>query len=152
MLVWRLTRRGHEALDGKGARLAGGRWNSEGVPVVYASATLSLAALEYLVHVNIDEAPDDLVALQIDVPELLGVSSVKVSELPRDWRRAAELPECLRIGDSWAGDGETLALQVPSAIIPEEKNVLLNPRHTAAGNLRVVTSRRFSFDPRLRAG
>jgi RES domain-containing protein len=121
------------------------------VPVIYGSATLSLAALEYLVHVNIDEAPDDLVAIEIEAPDAQGLSSVKVDELPRDWGRATEHPECLRIGDSWAGDGETLALQVPSAIIPEESNVLLNPRHSAAGDLRIVTSRPFSFDPRLRA-
>jgi RES domain-containing protein len=68
VLVWRITRAAYQALDGEGARLHGGRWNPEGVPVVYTSTTLSLAALEYLVHVDPEDVPGDLVAMRIRIP------------------------------------------------------------------------------------
>jgi RES domain-containing protein len=83
--AWRITRRAYQALDDEGARLNGGRWNSEGVPVVYTSATLSLAALEYLVHVEIQGVPDDLVSLEIEVPDGVPVQGVSPADLPDDW-------------------------------------------------------------------
>lgn len=149
MRVWRIARRQFQALDGEGARLAGGRWNSEGVPVIYTSSTLSLAALEYLVHVDIEDAPDDLRAIEIDVPDGAPMEEVSPATLPGDWRRVPDHPACVRLGDDWARRGEALALRAPSAVIPEESNVLLNPEHPAAASVRVIGSREFSFDPRL---
>jgi RES domain-containing protein len=147
--VWRIARRAYQALDGEGARLNGGRWNSEGVPVVYTSHALSLAALEYLVHVDINEVPDDLVAMEIDVPDESSVSEVRRSELPDDWNRVEEHPVCITRGDQWAAAATTLALRVPSAIIPHEANVLLNPRHPEARGIRVIGVHDFVLDPRL---
>src|SRR4051812_27242466 len=88
MIVWRLTRSAHRALDGEGARLNGGRWNTEGRVVVYTSTTLSLAALEYLVHLEPLLAPDDLVAMEIDLPDDAGVGAqVEPSQFPHgEWR------------------------------------------------------------------
>jgi RES domain-containing protein len=149
VLAWRLTRRPYQALDGEGARLYGGRWTSEGVPVVYASATLSLAALEYLVHVDPTEAPADLVAMRLQLPEDLPRERVDPSALPADWNRVAAHPECVRRGDLWAKEDRTPLLLVPSAIVPEEENVLINPRHPGAARLAVIATRPFSFDPRL---
>jgi RES domain-containing protein len=147
--VWRITRRAYQALDGEGARLNGGRWNSEGVPVVYTSHALSLAALEYLVHVDINEAPSDLVALEIDVPDDIDVSEVRIRDLPPDWNRVEEHPACIAAGDDWAAAARTLALRVPSAVIPHESNVLLNPRHPDAGRIRGLAVHDFVLDPRL---
>lgn len=147
--MWRITRRAHQALDGEGARLFGGRWNSEGVPLVYASVTLSLAALEYLTHVDVEDVPDDLIALEIELPDDAPTEVLGASTLPRDWTRSEGHPACVAAGDGWARTGRTLALQVPSAVIPEERNVLLNPRHPAAERIRVVSARDFSFDLRL---
>lgn len=149
MIVWRIAREPHQALDGEGARLFGGRWNSEGVAVVYTSATLSLAALEYLVHVDPADAPQDLVALRIAVPDGLAVEDVGVAELPAEWNHLPDHPECIRRGDEWARAGRAVLLRVPSAIVPEEQNVLLNPAHADFERIAVIGTRRFQFDPRL---
>lgn len=149
MRTWRIARRAYQALDGEGARLNGGRWNSEGVPVVYTSHALSLAALEYLVHVDLAEAPTDLVAIEIEIPDDVRVSEVSVHELPADWNLVAEHSACVAAGDDWAAAARTLALRVPSAVIPQESNVLLNPRHADAGRVRVVATHDFVLDPRL---
>ena len=149
MRVWRIARVAHRRLDGDGARLWGGRWNSPGIPVVYASASLALAALEYLTHVDIRDAPDDLVAMAIDVPDEHGVSSIGPDQLSADWNRIADSGACVARGDAWVAERRTLALRVPSAVVPEECNVLINPDHPGARDVRVVSTRRFQFDPRV---
>lgn len=100
-------------LDAEGARLYGGRWNSEGVPVVYASSTLALAALEYLVHVDIEDVPRDLVALEIEVPDDSPVEEIRASDLPQDWNAVEEHPACIASGDQWAARAEALVVRVP---------------------------------------
>ncbi|MCH8812980.1 MAG: RES family NAD+ phosphorylase [Gemmatimonadetes bacterium] len=149
MLVWRICREAHQALDGEGSRLHGGRWNSERVSVVYTSSTLALAALEYLVHVDIEDVPDDLVAMAIEVPDDGGEGIVAVDDLPPDWNQVLDHPACARIGDQWAAKGTVLLLLVPSAVVPEESNVLINPDHPRAGDVRMVSIRPFAFDSRL---
>lgn len=148
MQLWRLTRAPYQALDGEGARLYGGRWNSEGRAVVYLASTLSLAALELLVHVDIAEAPEDLVALSIGVPDGAAVEEVAALGLPADWRSQPDHPACVECGANWLTRGESLLLRVPSALIPQEYNYLLNPAHPAAVSL-VVKTEPFSFDRRL---
>ncbi|HEX9727499.1 MAG TPA: RES family NAD+ phosphorylase [Gemmatimonadales bacterium] len=149
MLTWRICRREHQALDGEGARLSGGRWNSEGIPAVYSSSSLALAALEYLVHVDIQDVPDDLVALSIAVPDDAEVQTVQLRDLPADWNRIPDHPACVALGDAWATEGAALALLAPSAVLPEDQNVLINPRHPRAGDVVVRSVRPFAFDPRL---
>lgn len=149
MLVWRITRAPFQALDGEGARLNGGRWNSEGVAVVYTSTTLALAALEYLVHVDLEDVPEDLVAMRIQIPDGLPAWRVEVANLPADWTEVPDHPACVKLGDAWAKNAITALLHVPSAVIPEEENLLINPRHPDAGRVTVVHTRRFVFDPRL---
>jgi len=146
--VWRICREAQAALDGEGARIFGGRWNSEGVAIVYASATLSLAALEYLAHIDVEDVAADLIALAIDVPDDAPAGTIEPTELPVDWRLTGH-PACIATGDAWVSRGETLTLSVPSAIVPEESNVLINPAHAHASFVRVAASRRFGFDPRL---
>jgi RES domain-containing protein len=147
--VFRLCRAPFRALDGEGARLYGGRWNAPGRPVVYTAGTLALAALEYLVHVDPDAVPGDLVALTIDVPDDAPLEALDAAALPGDWARASEHPACRERGEAWLRAGRALALRVPSALVPEETNVLLNPGHPDAGRVRVVAERAFAFDPRL---
>lgn len=149
MLVWRIAREVYQALDGEGARLNGGRWNSEGVAVVYASTTLALAALEYLVHVDPEDVPGDLVAMRIEVPDDLPGDRIAASDLPEDWNAGPDHPACARSGDAWAKEARAVLLRVPSAIVPEEENVLINPRHRDAGRIVVGHVRPFAFDPRL---
>lgn len=149
MLVWRLARAAYPALDGEGVRLRGGRWNSPGTPVVYTAGHLSLAALEQLIHFNPDRLPEDLTAFAVEIPDSLDVERMEIEELSERWDKNAEVPELRRLGDRWALEGEVPILSVPSAVIPEERNYLINPRHAAAGEVRVARQRRFAFDPRL---
>ena len=153
MVVWRITRRAHHALDGEGARLHGGRWSSEGRAVIYTSRSLSLAALEYLVHVDPLLAPSDLVALEIELPDEAGLGAdVDSSHFPPgDWRAYPGPDWQAELGDLWLADGTFLWLSVPSAIVPEERNILINPAHSRMTAVRVKSTREFGFDKRLMA-
>ncbi len=151
MLAWRIARRSFQPLDGEGARLNGGRWNSEGKAVIYTSESLSLAALEYLVHVDPLGAPDDLVAVEIELPAKRGFGAVvDPDRFPAgDWREYPAPEWQAELGDLWVDDGTFLWLAVPSAIVPEEHNILINPAHRGMREVRVTSTRAFGFDKRL---
>lgn len=149
MRVWRITRHSEEVLTGEDARLVRGRWNSAGTPIVYTASTLSLAALEYLAHIDGEEIPQGLVALEVEFPDDVPVGCVELDDLPPDWNCIPCHPACVAIGDRWIAEGRALLLRVPSAIIPEESNYLLNPRHPEAARARLVSMRDFTFDARL---
>lgn len=149
MRVWRLCRRRHAAFDGEGARIAGGRWNRRGTAAVYASATLSLAALEYFVNVEATAAPDDLVSITAHIPEDLPFLTVAIRDLPPDWRRYPAPESLAELGTAWAMRGREAVLSVPSAVVPPERNFLINPVHPAFRRIRIGPPQSFSLDPRL---
>jgi RES domain-containing protein len=151
MIVWRIARAPYQVLDGEGARLNGGRWNSEGKAVVYTSATLSLAALEYLVHIEPLLAPDDLVAIEISLPDEQSLGTdVAPEQFPAgDWQQYPAPEWQAQLGDMWVDDSTFLWLAVPSAVVPQEYNILINPAHPRMVDVRVVSRRSFSFDKRL---
>lgn len=148
--VWRLcsARHARSALSGEGARLFGGRWNEKGVPLVYTSSTLALAVVEILVHV--DEVPVDFVAIRIDIPTSVKVERLSPRRLPRDWRAHPAPARLQAEGTEWAHSLRSLALEVPSAVVPQERNVLLNPLHPGRAALVVHKPERFAFDRRLK--
>jgi RES domain-containing protein len=145
----RICRRAHRALDGEGARRYGGRWNSAGHPVVYASSTLALAALEFLTHLDSSEAPQDLIAIRIAIPDDLPVTEVRLRTLPAHWHRYPAPDACRVAGDVWLAARKTAILRVPAAPVPEEWNILLNPQHPEFHRIKQSAERRFHFDPRL---
>ena len=149
MTVWRLVRRGRASLDGEGARLYGGRWNSPGTAVIYTSGTLSLAVLEYLVHLNPDQIPADLVSIAGHVPDTLPVDHIAVESLPRDWNALTLQPVTQSIGARWVTAGHTAVLKVPSVVIPVESNYVLNPHHRDFAAIRWSSPEAFAFDRRL---
>jgi RES domain-containing protein len=149
--VWRITsaRFADSAFDGEGARRYGGRWNHPGTALVYCSATLSLAALEYFVHLEPELAPDGLVAVAAEIPAAVAVELLEVAVLPADWR-AYPAPDRLRdLGSGWVRGGRTAVLSVPSSVIPHERNLLLNPAHPDFARIRRRDAEPFSFDPRM---
>ncbi len=151
MRVFRICRKTHarDPLSGRGGLRVAGRWHSQGARIVYASESRALAALEVLVHVDADLAPDDLVRIEIDLPESLRVDTVKAATLGPRWR-SHPAPESLRaIGDRWIRQGASAILRVPSAVIPEESNYLLNPAHAETTRVSVVAIEPFAFDARL---
>ena len=148
--VWRLCRRKHAgAFDGEGARLSGGRWNPPGVPVVYASETISLAALEILVHIDADDAPEDLVVVPVDIPDDVDVAEVTARGLPGDWRSTPAPARLQRLGADWVRAGKTAVLSVPSAVVPQERNYAFNPRHADFARIKRGKPEPFRIDPRL---
>ncbi len=150
MRVFRICSKAHAAFDGEGARLYGGRWNRRGTAVVYASDSLALAALELLVHADADLLPGNLVSVAAEVPDGLRVESVAASDLPRDWRRHPAPETLAERGTAWARAGRTAVLAVPSALVPRERNFLLNPAHPDFKKIRTQTPEPFALDTRLR--
>ena len=148
--LWRVVKRKHAstAFDGKAAQRFGGRWNSPGRRAVYASATKSLAVLEVLVHIDVGGRLPRLVAFTFVVDDEL-VDRLPAARPPRHWRTSRGLEVTQRIGDEWLASGRALALAVPSGIVPEESNYLLNPAHPRFGRLKFGRPMPFLLDPRL---
>jgi RES domain-containing protein len=138
---------GSTAFDGEGAWRFGGRWNSRGTRTVYTSATLSLAALETLVHLNPPVA-FKYVAIPIEFDEAL-VETFATSDLPADWNEEPPPPSTAEIGDRWVKESRSAVLELPSVIIPAEPNYLLNLAHSDFKRIRIGKPTPFSFDPRL---
>ena len=117
--------------------------------VVYTSATLSLAALEYFVHLDPIDAPGDLVAIPAEIPDTLSRTEIRTATLPPNWRAYPAPEQLAELGMSWVRARKTAVLVVPSAIVPQEHNVLLNPAHADFRRIRPGTPEPFSFDPRM---
>ncbi len=151
MRVWRICRSRHAAtaFSGEGARRFSGRWHPAGVPVVYSSLSLSLAALETFVHLDLSVMPDDLVSVAATLPlDADRCEHVELTSLPSDWKRPNH-PALQEIGAEWVRSGRSLALMVPSAVIEDEWNVLINPGHSAATEIRIDSPKAFRFDARM---
>jgi RES domain-containing protein len=147
--VWRLADRRYATFDGEGARLSGGRWNLRGTPVIYASESLSLAVLEYSVNVDPRFAPDRLVSIQAEFPDDLSTKTLDIEDLPPGWSAHPAPEELALLGTKWADSGATAVLVVPSALVPEERNFVLNPRHPDFRRIVVRATKSFKLDPRI---
>ncbi len=137
------------AWSGNGAALAGGRWNPPGVRVVYAATSQSLATLEFLVHVDLDTAPPNMVRLRLVVPPDVSCVRAPRSTLPHGWRSYPAPRELLDLGRRWVESETSLLLVVPSVVVPEEDNVLINPMHPEMARLQLPTPEPLEFDSRL---
>jgi RES domain-containing protein len=136
------------ALDGEGARRWGGRWNLPGVATVYLAESRALAALEILVHAPREALKLNWMVIELEIPESL-IDTVPSTRLPMDWKSQPSSHSAQAFGARWLSDTRNLALQLPSVIIPEEKSLLLNPRHPAMRDLKPGKPQSFSFDSRL---
>jgi RES domain-containing protein len=133
--------------DGEGSFRFGGRWSSLGQRVVYTSEHLSLAMLEYLAHLDEDDAPDDLVLATVEIPN--SVSRLQLNELPDRWWEYPAPEELARIGDNFVREAKAAILIVPSVIVPSEFNWILNPAHSDFNLIAPPVLQPFSFDSRL---
>ena len=150
MRFWRICRRRYAsaAASGEGARLYGGRWNSRGVRAVYASTSLALAAIETFVNLEPNLQPKDLVSVEGEVPDALGIGRLDPKLLPANWHETRD-ESLRRPGDEWLHGAKTVALLVPSAAIRGEWNVLLNPAHPDFSKVKFQGARPFEFDVRM---
>ncbi len=136
-------------LSGTGARIYGGRWNHIGYPVIYASDSRSLAALEFLVHVPMALAPENLSILEIHITENIEKETVNENQLPSNWRNYPAPEQLAEIGTNWLKSKSSLLLDIPSAVVNKEMNTLINPLHEDIKSVSVVSVEKFSFDSRL---
>ena len=149
--VYRILRKAFASspFDGEGAYRYGGRWSSAGIRLSYASEHQSLAMLEYFVHLDKDEPPDDLVLASADVPEELDAEEIDRALLPENWRDAAAPAALARFGDEFAKRGEHCLLWVPSVLAPSERNCLLNPAHADFIKVVLRSAEPLSYDSRM---
>jgi RES domain-containing protein len=149
MIVFRISREAYaNDLSGKGAMLYGARWNSKGKPALYTAASISLAMLEVAVHINPIKVPKDLQLVKIQVPELL-IKKVSMEDLDPSWKESPPSHFTQDIGDEFLLERKYFILQVPSAVVPEENNYIINPMHPQFDNLEIFSISSIRFDSRL---
>jgi RES domain-containing protein len=150
MRLWRLikSRYAADAFSGEGARLHGGRWNSPGTRVAYASSDAALAVLEVLVHLETASVLPSYSLVMATLPDAL-IEIAEESALPAGWRASPPDPAAQAFGDAWVRSARSVALCVPSAIVRGGSNVLLNPDHPEFARFVVESVEPFEMDPRL---
>jgi len=149
-LLYRVSRSKYARdLSGEGARLGGGRWNIKGSAIVYTAENRSLAAMEALIHMMSADFLIGRKMVSIGVPESIIPLEINIASLPADWRNYPPSLNTATIGSKWAMSGESLLLRVPSAIIPHEFNILINPAHPEIKSVKIVDVDDFNYDDRL---
>jgi RES domain-containing protein len=138
-------------LSGAGAQATGGRWNEAGLAMVYASSSIALACLETLVHLNAGGLPFNRYLVQIAVPgDIWAAAKTETpATLKVGWEAQPAGRASIAFGSDWLRSGATTLLRVPSAIVPEEANILINPAHPGASRIGAAKVRRWLYDPRL---
>ena len=147
MLLWRISN--HSTLDGMGGLLASARWHTQGRPVVYLAESPAGALTETLVHLELDaqHLPASYKLLKVEAPDDVAVQQVGESDLPAGWKKDMLITRT--IGDEWLAAQTTALLRVPSVIVPETNNYLLNPRNPDAVRLKIVSHQGYPWDERL---
>lgn len=156
MKVFRVEREKYlkTTLTGSGAALTEGcRWNSLNTALVYTSETRALATLEVFVHMDISEdLPDDRFYVEIEIPDEIPLAELKIEDLPEGWDAKPPIPETRYIGDDFVKGKIAAILKVPSCIVKQEFNYLINPAHPDSGKISVISVTAFRLDTRLGKG
>ena len=148
--AWRIVQAhvADRAFTGEGSRRYGGRWNSKGFAIVYTSSSLSLAILEVLVHVPIYGILEEYVYFPVEFDQDF-VLPLDMDNLPNNWKNDPPPRAIKQIGDSWVEGRKSVILEVPSTIVPTDKNYLINPAHPDFKKLKTGSPTKLEFDPRL---
>jgi RES domain-containing protein len=158
VIVWRIATDTPtylaDDLTGTGAKLTGGRWNRKGLPLIYTSATRALACLETIVHLNAGGLPLNRYLVAIDIPDPTWAKARHETAvtLAVGWDAEPAGKISIDLGTNWLQAATTAILVVPSVIVPEECNVLINPAHPDSGDITATKVRKWTYDPRLRKG
>jgi RES domain-containing protein len=145
MVLWRISR--HQELNGRGGILFAGRWHHAGTPVVYLAASPAGALIEVCVHTSVNDIPSSFTLLKVLCPDLT-MEEIERTKLGRDWLERVE--KTRELGSAWLRRGSSALLRVPSALVPETANYLLNPLHADAKRFQIEASFRYPFDVRLK--
>lgn len=145
MVLWRISR--HQDLSGIGGLKANGRWHYSGQRIVYLTESAASAILEVCVHTAANDTPPDYTLLRIEGPKVK-IPSIREIDLPKHWQ--TEVESTREIGTDWLRQNTGVLLQIPSAIVPQTANFLLNPNHSDARKFRIVEALVYPFDIRLK--
>jgi RES domain-containing protein len=149
MIVFRLCKsRYADSLTGLGAEKAGGRWNDKGIAVIYTSESRALCTAEIAVHTPLGNIPDDYQLVKIEIPEH-SILAMKTSNLPPDWRSFPYPVSTRDLGNEFILNNRFLVMKVPSAVVQDEYNFLINPGHRDFRKVRMLSKEAFVFDERL---
>jgi len=150
MIIYRLAKKKHCLdLSGKGAELAGGRWNSKGVAMVYTCDSRALCLAEVAVNTPIGIIPIDYFLVEIEIPESITFQNIDAKKLNINWNSFPHSNETQIIGDTFISQNKSLILKVPSAVVQDEFNYLINPKHPDFKSVKIIKTELFSFDVRL---
>lgn len=150
MLLYRIAKsKWIDDLSGYGAQINGGRWNEKGVPMVYTASSVSLAALEVLVHIEIINFVKNLELLILEIPDEIRPLTIGNDELRTNWNTYPPHESTMKLGSAWVKARKSLLLEVPSVVIPFEKNILINPSHANIRDIKIKDRMPFNFDNRL---
>jgi RES domain-containing protein len=150
MIVYRLCKKTYaNDISGRGAEISGGRWNGKGTAMVYTSASLALCLVEIMVHIPAGIIPKDYNLVSISIPDNAHTLTIERSDLPDNWNRNPIPASAQKIGNAFIAAQEALVLKVPSTIVQEEWNYLINPSHKDFKKIKITTTEPFSFDTRL---
>ncbi|BFM41490.1 RES family NAD+ phosphorylase [Flavobacterium sp. CFS9] len=154
MKVFRIEREKYlsSTLAGIGASMSEGfRWNSLNTRMVYTAESRALATLEVSVHLDLSEdLPLDRFYVEIEIPDEITIQEVRLEDLPEDWDSKPPILITQTIGDDFIDYNEAAVLKVPSCIVPQEFNYLINPAHPDSKKIKVVSTNRMNFDSRFK--
>lgn len=154
MIVYRIEREKYLdiTLQGIGASMSKGyRWNSFNTRLIYTAESRALATLEVSVHLDLSEdLPIDRIYVEIEIPDDITILEVNLEDLPDDWNAKPPTITTQTIGDDFVNYNEAAILKVPSSIVPQEFNYLINPNHNDASQIKIINSTRMHFDPRFK--
>ena len=150
MIVYRVGKtRYARDLSGEGARLYGGRWNHKLTACLYSSESRALAVLEYTVNVNIDDIPRALSITSIELPNAV-IEELSMADLPGNWMEIPAPSSTKDFGTNVLKDANSPIVKIPSTVIPEEFDYLLNPLHPGSKGFKIVEIKDFVFDVRIK--
>jgi RES domain-containing protein len=150
MLVYRIGKtKFANDITGEGARLNGGRWNNKGTACIYTAESRALAVLEYTVNVNVDDIPRALCITTFEIPDT-GIYELKDADLPGNWRDMPAPSSTKDLGTNLLNTAATLIIKVPSTVITEEFNYLINPAHMDSKDIKIIDVKDFVYDVRIK--
>lgn len=148
MIIYRLASGDYiQDLSGTGSKLYGGRWNMIGFHAIYTTENISLAILEILVHIKTYRRPLDYHLLTMSIPDSVKAVTISADKLKKNWKDDVSYSQFM--GSEFLKEQPSLILKVPSAIVEQENNIILNPKHADASKIKIISTRTFEFDKRL---
>jgi RES domain-containing protein len=150
MIAFRLLKQNYgSGLSGKGAEIAGGRWNSPGISIIYTSESRALCTAEVAVNLPLGNIPSGFEMISIFIPDDIVITEIREEDLPFGWKVFPLATITQKIGDEFIIQGKSLVMKVPSAVVPGDYNYLINPRHPDFSRIEIIKREPYEFDERF---